>query len=541
MLIDLFFHQGKHITFDGHVHMTTMAQFASALKDGEFPVTWANNFANYGLPLPIFAHQLPAYLGALFILLGFSVLGAYNLTLFLAVLLSSLFFYVFARKYAKANIALVAAILMNIVPYRIANIYIRGALPEILASVFYPLILLGIYQFNKEKKKIALVLIALAVFLLAITHPMMLLIFAIPSTIYFLATLEKKQWQKKILLALSAVILGVFSAAYYLIPLNVEIRYFYQGAIKAQINSEQFLNLTNFLSSDWYYFYAHPGPRGNFIKFGLPEFSIFLLSLILLFKKLMEQKAKNWKIFFSKNYFFLSQLLITLIAIFLMLSVSEVLYFLIPGFASLQYPWRFLVLIQFSVPLLFLYLVKKISFFQKPLILFFIVTLMLIHRVPQLYGKNYAFLPEEKFYFNQSNLHSQNLNTVWSANSESYPVKTKQAEIIEGQGTLEIIELKNASRKYRVLAETELRLLDYTFYFPGWQVLANGEPVLVQFQDPEYRGLITYRLSPGEYELELVYLSSTVRLIAQIVSISALLASIFGAYLLFKKIYFKKF
>jgi len=263
MVIDLFFHQGKHITFDGHIHMTTMAQFANALKDGGFPVTWANNFANYGLPLPIFAHQLPAYLGALFILFGFSVVGAYNLTLFLAVLLSSLFFYIFARKYAKANIALVATILMNFVPYRIANIYIRGGLPEILASVFYPLILLSIYQFNKKKKKIALVLIALAVFLLAITHPMMLLIFAIPLTIYFLATLEKKQWQKKILLALSAVVLGVFSAAYYLIPLNVEIRYFYQGAVESQINSEQFLNLTNFLSSDWYYFYAHPGPRGN--------------------------------------------------------------------------------------------------------------------------------------------------------------------------------------------------------------------------------------------------------------------------------------
>ncbi len=541
MLIDLFFHQGKHITFDGHVHMTTMAQFASALKDGEFPVTWANNFANYGLPLPIFAHQLPAYLGALFILLGFSVLGAYNLTLFLAVLLSSLFFYVFARKYAKANIALVATILMNIVPYRIANIYIRGGLPEILASVFYPLILLSIYQFNKKKKKIALVLIALAVFLLAITHPMMLLIFAIPLTIYFLATLEKKQWQKKILLALSAVVLGVFSAAYYLIPLNVEIRYFYQGAVESQINSEQFLNLTNFLSSDWYYFYAHPGPRGNFIKFGLPEVLIVFLSLIFLFKKLIEKKEKKWKIFFSKNYFFLSQLLIALIAIFLMISVSKVLYSLIPGFASLQYPWRFLVLIQFSVPLLFLYLVKKIRFLQKPFILLFIVALMLMYRVPQLYGKNYAFLPEEKFYFNQSNLHSQNLNTVWSAKSESYPVKTKQAEIIEGQGTLEIIELKNASRKYRVLAETDLRLLDYTFYFPGWQVLANGEALIIQFQDPEYRGLITYRLSPGEYELELVYLSSTVRLIAQIVSISAFLASIFASYFLFKKIDFKKF
>lgn len=518
-----------------------MAQFANALKDGEFPVTWANNFANYGLPLPIFAHQLPAYLGAVLILFGSSVLGAYNLSLFFAVLLSTLFFYAFARKYAKANVALVSTILMNIVPYRIFNIYIRGALPEIMASVFYPLILLSIYQFNKEKKKTALVFIALAVFLLATTHPMMLLIFAIPSAIYFLATLEKKQWQKKTLLALSAVILGVFSAAYYLIPLSTEIRYFYQGAVKAQINSEQFFNFTNFFSSDWYYFYAHPGPRGNFIKFGLPELLIVLLSSILLLKQIFKDKTKNWKKFISKNSFFLSQLLVVLIAIFLMLRVSKVFYSLIPGLASLQYPWRFLVLIQFSVPLLFLYLVRKISFLQKNFVLFLIVALMLVYRVPQLYGKNYAHLPEEKFYFNQSNLHSQNLNTVWSAKSESYPVKTKQAEIIEGEGTLEIVELKNASRKYKLFAKSKVRLLDYTFYFPGWQVLANGEPLLIQFQDPEYRGLITYELEEGEYEIELLYLSSTIRLIAQIISVSAFLTSIFAGYYLFKKIDFKKF
>jgi hypothetical protein len=120
-------------------------------------------------------------------------------------------------------------------------------------------------------------------------------------------------------------------------------------------------------------------------------------------------------------------------------------------------------------------------------------------------------------------------------------VKTKQAEIIEGQGTLEIIELKNASRKYKLFAKSQVRLLDYTFYFPGWQVLANGEPVLIQFQDPEYRGLITYELEEGEYEIELLYLSSTIRLIAQIISVSAFLISVFAGYYLFKKIDFKKF
>ena len=41
LVADLFFHPGRSITFDGHIHITTIAQFHNALKDGEFPVRWS--------------------------------------------------------------------------------------------------------------------------------------------------------------------------------------------------------------------------------------------------------------------------------------------------------------------------------------------------------------------------------------------------------------------------------------------------------------------------------------------------------------------
>lgn len=516
-----------------------MAQYATAIKDGEFPVTWTNNFANYGLPLPIFAHQLSAYLGALLILLGFSVVAAYNCLMFLAVFLSALSFYCFLRKYANSNQSLFLTLLMSLFPYRIHNIYIRGALPEMIASIFYPLILLGIYQFNVEKKKFALVPLLFSIFFLAISHPMMLFIFLLPAVIYFFLTLDKKNIKIKLFFTSSAVVLALLMATFYLLPLVTEIKYFYQGREQVLINQEEFLNFNNFFTHQWPYFYAHPGPRGNFLQFGLIELVIVILGVVVICVELIKRKFKNFHDYLVKNKLMIGLLLVIILAIFLMSKISQVIYSTVPGFANLQYPWRFLVWVQLFIPLLFFFILQKLKLLNNSYLQIFFICMLLFIRVPQLYGKNYTQIPEDKFYFNQANLHSQNFNTVWSANSLSYPVREIQAELIEGDAQLSIIEVKNASRRYHLIANGPVRLIDYTFYFPGWQVLANGEKVAIEFQDSDYRGLITYRLEKGEYDLELFYQASTIRRISQALALLAYPLFFLWLYYLAKKDIFK--
>lgn len=534
-MLDLFLHTGRHITFDGHVHMTTMAQFAQALKDGEFPVAWSNNFANYGLPLPLFAHQLPAYLGAILILLGLSVVTAYNLNMFLAVISSSFLFYIFSRKYAKPNVALAASIFMSLFPYRIINIYIRGALPEILATVLLPLLLIGIYQLNVAKNIKGGLLILSAVFLLAITHPMLLLVFALPAMIYFVITLEKDVWLKQTLTALMSVGIGLLLAAYYLVPLILEMKYFYQGTQTAAFNTGDFFQLRNFIDPNWYYFYSHPGPRGHVIKLGLPEFIIVLLSSGTALYSFIQKKTVSFLKVLKSHKIFFGWLLNSLIAILLLLPFSEFIYQRIPLFLQLQYPWRFLAALQFSIPLLFLFVVNHCKFLQNKVLLLMFVAALLILRIPQLYGKNYVTYSEQEFYFTESNLHSQNLNTIWTGPTEDYPIKNKQAEIIEGAGHIETLELKNASRQYKIKADSQVRVVDYTFYFPGWEVIADKKPLDIQFQDPNYRGVITYFLDPGEYLVEVNYKPTKIRAISRAISILGLVLAGVWCYILFAK------
>lgn len=524
---DLFFHQGRSITFDGHIHMTTMAQFATALKDGEFPVRWSNNFANYGLPLPLFAHQLSAYVGALFILLGSSVVTAYNLTLALAVCLSGIFFYIYLRQKTTEQSALIATLLFTLFPYRIINIYIRGALPEILSTVFFPLILLGIDQAFHKQKRGGYLLVFCATALLALTHPMMLFIFGIPAAIYCLFCIKKQSDIRTALTLIISAGLGIGTASYYLIPLVLEMKYFYEGAHTAASSfvSNAFLGFRNFFDPQWYYYLTHPGPRGNLIKFGIPELFILLASVLTTLrlikskKKTTQPELLRWSV-------------ISLISLFFLLPLSSVLYTHIPGLSEIQYPWRFLTVLQFSVPLLAAACIDHYRLQHSKLLLLGVVCLIAL-RMPQLYGKNFADFPESQYYFTRSNLHSQNLNTIWSDNSEKYPVKTQQAAVISGDGVITDSTVKNASRSYKVTAQSEVRLVDYTFYFPGWKVVSDGAEVPIEFQDMNYRGLITYVLPAGSHTVNIEYGYTKVRLIAFFVTfVNLIIAGVWVSYLL---------
>lgn len=529
---DLVYRPGHPVTFDGHIHMTTMNQFAQALYDGEFPVTWANNFTNYGHPLANIAHQIPAYLGALLILSGFSTELAYITLLSLSVICTGFLFYTFFRKFADKSLSLTATVLATFFPYRELNIYTRGGLPELMATLFLPILLLGVWNLKEKKYFHAVVLLYLGVLGTALTHPMMLLIFAVPVGAYFFFSLNKKLWQTELTLAGIASSLGILSASYYLIPLFLEMKYFYQGNIEQKVGNDTFLSLKQLYDPTWFYTLTHPGPRGNYIKLGTIEFIILILALILLIKVAFLAKNRFIKnnINFSelKNLKFWTLLSIGLTG--LMLPVSKYLYQL-PVIYQIQYPWRFLTDLQITIPLVFIFLVLSIKKLQNNYFYLIFIALILFFRLPQFYGKNYIAQPEKDYYFNQANLHSTNFNTVWSGNTEDYERKTVQAAIIEGEGNLEILEEKNASRTYKTTSDVQLRMIDYTFYFSGWAVYIDGVKTIIQWQDPNYRGIITYTVPAGTHEIKVVYEYTQVRSIGVFMTIAGVIIATAFMYL----------
>lgn len=511
-VLSFFTHKGRPATFDAPFHVTNIAQFTVSLKAGDFPVYWENGFANYGLPIGIVAHQIPSYLGAGFNLILNNPTLSFNILTFLGIFLSALFFYYFLRLYFPAIPSFLAVFLFNFAPYRILNAYIRGAEPEIFSNIFLPLILISIYEFVVRKQFKWIFPFTLFISLLALTHPMNLLIYSSIFGPYILFCL----WQSResirekakefAVLAIGGVLaLGI--AGYYLLPLNLELKYFYIGLTKNQLAPNQFLGLVNFFTERWAYGTAvDQFTRGNILQVGVIEAALFIFGIAysgyLIFKR-------------KKEYLFYVAVASGLLILFFASSFSNLIYQVFPILGDIQYPWRMLNAFIFIPPIIAAYVFSK-----KPNIILigvFLIAIIFL-RFPQLYGKNFIVYPDSIYYFNQKNVHSDLMTTIWANYSQNYPVKTKQYTIIGGQGTVSA-HLSNSWRKYSIDARTEMQLLDYTFYFPGWKAYVDGAQVPIEFQDINYRGLIEYNVPPGKHTVLLKFEDTKVRLFGKLLTV----------------------
>lgn len=502
---------GRPITYDGHIHITTIAQFTDALRDYEFPVRWARGFANYGLPLPIIAHQTPAYLGAIINLMVNNPVLAYNLTVTIAALLSAAIVFLFLRLHFKTTPATIGAIFYTLTSYKIINVYIRGALPELLAAAIIPLVLVMMHQTAKIRKAKWFVGMAVSIALLALTHPMMLVVGLPLFVVYTMFLIGKYKGDINLLANWATTsIIGMIISSYYLIPLLTELKYFYQGTNGSGFNFGSFLSFPQLMSPSWFYFYTHPGPRGHFIKFDLIESMLLMVGIVLGLYTLIKKRRIDLLAFVA----FTGLLLLFLISPFSSWFYKK-LFFL----DMLQYAWRFLNALILLPPIVLSYLASKKKYF---LLSVFILVLTFIIRVPQLYGKNYVWYPDSHYYFNTANLHSQNFQPIWAGRSDEYPIKDTKTEIIEGNGELLILEDRNSRRKLEVKAETDVRIADYTFYFPGWKVISGSEEIPIEFQDPDYRGVITYRLPAGQHKIEVVYKDTKARFLSKLITAGGL-------------------
>ena len=521
---DLFLTPGRSANMDGIVHTMTPNLFYYAIKAGEFPVTWIDGFANYGLPLGVIAHQLTTYLTAILQFVVTDPVVAFNSIAFLGFFLSTLFFYFFLRIYFLPIPAFVASIFFHFAPYRILNIFIRGAIPEFFAGVFVPILLIGLYLLIKKRNAAGALIIAASVFLITLTHPFMLVIsafLALPYMVFLLSTeglLSKEKFvSKRTVIALST--LGVFAivgfgmGGYFIIPLMLEIKYFYYGLSSNHLTPNNYLEISHFFDTNWYYFTnVDILSRGFVIQVGLIESLFVIAGILLSFFFLKKRNSDN-----------LSGLLLfssvtAVLVIVCMLPISDFAYKVFPFLGGIQFPWRLLSVFIFLPPIIAAYLFSKVRSVGILLLFLFIICVV---RFPGVYGKNYVVYSDQFYRFTPLNLHATVMNPVWTGRSEDYPIKEDKAAFIEGSGKISVIEQKNALRHYVVDTKDQAKIVDYTFYFPGWMLYVDGQKSTIEYQDPKYRGVITYSIPEGTHDVVLRFEDTRVRLLGKIVSIAS--------------------
>ena len=142
--------------YTGHdlqFHLIRIEGIRQGLLDGQFPVrmqpAWLNG---KGYAAGIFYGDTLLYIPAFLRLIGFSLPMAYKSYIFLMNVATAFISWICFRKiFGKNYAALLSAALYTLAPYRLSCIYIRAAVGEYTALLFYPIIFYGLYQiFTKD-------------------------------------------------------------------------------------------------------------------------------------------------------------------------------------------------------------------------------------------------------------------------------------------------------------------------------------------------------------------------------------------------------
>ncbi len=506
LTFDLFLHPDRSITFDGRVHITTISMYHDLLAQKQFPILWVDTWGNYGHPLGLISYQVTSYLGGLLQFVLGSPTLTYNTLFWLATFASGTLMYLWLRQHVGDKAAILGEIIFLFTPYHLQNIYVRGALPEYVGSVFILLILLGLSLVLRQGKIWGHLCVSLGVAFLALTNLMMLVTGLVLSGLYvlFLIWTQRITFKTLVFVGVSGF-LGVLLASYYLFPLMYELKYFQYGLTQDKLRAGEFLSVSALLSSFAPYFGAsHPGPPGVSLRLGLIEAFTLVVGIVGLILEKIKQH-KNISVW----------VMIILGLILLTLPISTSLYEHVSLFNNLQYPWRFLSVICIAISFLAALLFEE----QGNQKLFYVAVIaVFLLSIPTAYGKNYLITPPNEYRFTMTNLHTKNMAPIWAGESAEYLPHPEKIAIIEGTGTVSNVKLSNSFREFDLNAKTPVRLIDYTFFFPGWKVYVDSQETNIEFQDINYRGVITYKVPQGKHHVIVKFIETRDRKLGWVLS-----------------------
>lgn len=468
----LLFRPGIHSMHD--FHPFRLYEFVHC---NSFPCRWATDAgAGYGEPVFNYYGQFPYWLGSLFYFSGFSILSSTKLVFIFSIILSAYFMFRLSQKYFGNLGGLISALFYTYAPYRAVDIWVRGAMPEALAFVFFPVILMFPNIFW----------LSLAITGLVITHNLSALMF-LPFALLFAIS------QKQTIKFIYSNLIAIFLSAFYLVPLYweknlVSLNQFTQDLYQYQIHYTTLNQL--FISRFWGFGSSVWGVNDN-MSFSVGHLHWILPVLILIYFLFLKSKSHILFLLFTLGT----------LSVFLTHGKSEFIWKLFPPLSYLQFPWRFLSISTFFLSLS----AGAIIFINKKLIPVLIILLLLLNI--NFFRPDHWFSQTDQQYFSGDFWDTQRFASLldyWPAgaklpnqiapNSPFYSIGDKQ------QGGVIVFPVVN---------------------FPGWQISVNNKLVpIMNYSDLK---LISVQVPAGNTDIKLKFTDTLSRQIGNLTSISSLL------------------
>ncbi len=517
------------------MQMIRQLELEKCIKDGQIPCRWSPDLGyEYGYPLFNFYPPLPYIVGQVFRTLGFSFMWSVKLTALLQFILAAVFMYLFALSLLPSWYALIASLFYVYAPYRAINIYIRAAMNEAWANVFFPLIFLFIKKNVSNPSKKNIILLGLSIVGLMLSHNPMLLVFGlfcIPWLIFCLFNQYRQDKLKhisKILLSLGlSGVLALGIAAYYTLPVLFETKLThidsmfvgYYSHIVHYVSLFQ-LFISNFWgdgASVWGTEDAMPFMVG-YIHWLVPVIYLFFTFVLPLIKKTKPNIRIDLLMLISLSF----------ISIFMTHARSNLIWTIITPIQKIQFPWRFLNLSIFFLSISSAYVIYiwtvsiKKQTGRSLLLVLSIITLLFVNFS---YFKPITSGPltdQQKF----SGLAWQ--NQVTSGIYDYLPITAQKAPVSKANYVVDLVEPQNSANVYGAKKGTDWLFFNASvfsdstitlaqMYFPNFTVTNFGKPIPFSIE-PEF-GRMVLNLPPGNYQIYVKLKNTPIRNISNYISL----------------------
>lgn len=507
------------------LHIAWLYEFHKTLLIGQIPPRFVPDLSfGFGYPLFNFVFPLPFYIGEVFHLIGLSFVNSIKAVFFVSIPLSGLFMYLLLRQFVKNSLSLIGAVLYIYTPYRAVDLYIRGAIGEIVSFVFLPLIILSIVKINQDRnlKWVGIGGFSLASLVLShnITAYMFFPFIVFFFILQFFISAQKRDFLVKSLLT---VFLGILISLYFWLPSIKESSLMKYDTVFNFY--DHFPEVRQLITPYWGYGASVPG-EGDGMSFFLGGVNIFILVIGSAFFLINRKKFK-----LEQKLLIIWAIAGIFIAIFLMNHRSAIVWNSLPLLPYFQFPWRFLILTTFFTPLLTV-IFDEIEFSKfKPLLTVLLLALIILPVFS--YFRPQHFLGREDNYYINRYIPTPVASREYLTTAEEYLRLPKETQVrpdknfplvFPSDGIQRIDKINDLNLAFDIELNEDSLINLNKYNFPGWKAKINGQEIQIKSGVPY--GQVSILVPAGVNRVGVSFSETTFRQILNFVSSGAFLVSL---------------
>lgn len=530
-------------THDGHIHMHRIRALADALKAGVLFPRWFPDYSfGYGYPVLNYYPPLLYYPSSLLNLAGLDMVASLRFPIAIGFALSALWMFRLARLFFAVWPAVACAICYQFYPYRMIDLFERGAFPELAAFVWLPLISLygiqAVAALSRQKGGATtdadsrlqrtrsyctfLAKAGLAFGGLILTHHLT----ALMTVIFFaivLAILVLQRLRVGAVSPISAALtmagfatVGILLTSWSTLPVLFELNWVRVGkGVAFGEWMDHMAGWNDLFEPALIYSYEY----GRLPTFFLPVYTIPIG--IFAFYVAVTSRARNLRLF---TFSLLSS---TILAVGLTTTAT---YWLWAGveflFEKLQFPWRWQVFVAFGTSLLlaacleYLQELRRLPTYTVPVVSIAFSTCIVFYST---LGLNYPTDDESRIReFSAPALWQMNSQS-WERDSEGNRIGSWPREFLpiwvdvdprsiggppweelpmpDSNETLAVVPVRWGllQHHFHVTTQQTVRLLFHQFYFPSWRVSLDG--IQAKVEPASQLAIASVQIPPGTYDV----------------------------------------